>query len=202
VDTDFTCFVVERGRAGFHTGRREHKLGQKACDATQLYFDDVFVPARNLVGTERSGWALNRNTLNYSRVPVGAMALGIARGAVETATRFARETRLGGRPLVAYQEVQLALAEMWLDTMAMRGLVWQGARYARPTQGVASAAKAFCADTGLRVTSRAMELLGDHGYLAAHGVEKALRDVRLNQIYEGTNQINYLAFMEWLADDP
>jgi alkylation response protein AidB-like acyl-CoA dehydrogenase len=202
VDTDFTCFIVERGREGFQVGRRERKLGQRACDASQLFFDDLFVPQRNLVGTERSGWALNRNVLNYSRVPVGAIALGIARGAVEAATRFARETRLGHKPLIACQEVQLALAEMWLDTMAMRGMVWHSARHFLPQQGVASATKAFCGDLAFRVANRAMELMGDHGYLAVRGAEKGMRDARLNQIYEGTNQVNHLAFIEsfWEAD--
>lgn len=91
---------------------------------------------------------------------------------------------------------------MWLDTMAMRGLVWQSVRHRLPVQGIASATKAFCADLGFRVTNRAMELLGDHGYLAARGAEKVMRDVRLNQIYEGTNQINYPAFIEsfWESD--
>jgi alkylation response protein AidB-like acyl-CoA dehydrogenase len=196
VDRDFTCFIVEKEREGFHVGRREHKLGQRACDASQLFFDEVFVPRRNLIGSERSGWALNRNVLNYSRGPVGAIALGIARGAVETATAFAQDTRLGTKPLIAYQEVQLVLAEMWLDTMAMRGMIWQGARHFLPQQGIAAATKAFCGDVAFRVANRAMELMGDHGYLVARGVEKAARDARLNQIYEGTNQINYLAFVE------
>jgi acyl-CoA dehydrogenase len=196
VDTDWTCFIVERDRPGFGMGRREHKLGQRACDASQLFFDDVFVPRRNLIGAERSGWALNRNVLNYSRVPVGAIALGIARGAAEAATRFARETELSNKPLITYQEVQLALAEMWLDTMAMRGMVWQSARHFLPQQGIAAATKAFCGDAGYRVANRAMELMGDHGYLSTQGAEKAMRDVRLNQIYEGTNQINRLAFIE------
>jgi alkylation response protein AidB-like acyl-CoA dehydrogenase len=202
VDTDLTCFIVERDRKGFSVGRRERKLGQRACDASQLFFEDVFVPWRNLVGTERSGWALNRNVLNYSRGPVGAIALGIARGAVEAATRFARETRLRNKPLLTYQEVQLALAEMWLDTMAMRALVWQGARHFLPAQGITAATKAFCGDTAFRVANRAMELMGDHGYLDTWSAEKAMRDARLNQIYEGTNQINQLAFIEafWESD--
>jgi acyl-CoA dehydrogenase len=202
VDVDYTCFIVEREREGFRVGRQERKLGQRACDASQLFFDDVFVPARNLVGTEGSGWALNRNILNYSRGPVGAIALGIARGAAEIATGFARETRLNNKPLIAYQEVQLALAEMWIDVMAMRGLVWQSVRHFLPQQGIAAATKAYCGDAGFRVTNRAMELLGDHGYLAGQGAEKTMRDVRLNQIYEGTNQINYLAFVEafWESD--
>jgi alkylation response protein AidB-like acyl-CoA dehydrogenase len=200
VDTDFTCFIVERGREGFRSGRRERKMGQRACDATLLFFDDVFVPRRNLLGTERSGWALNRNVLNYSRGPVGAIALGIARGAVEAATVFARETRMGGRLLIGYQEVQLALAEMWFDVMGMRGLVWQSVRHFLPAQGASAAAKSSCADIGFRVANRAMELLGDHGYLTANRAEKSMRDVRLNQIYEGTNQINQLAFVEACLD--
>lgn len=198
VDTDFTCFIVERGRPGFRVGRRERKLGQRACDASQLFFDDVFLPTRNRVGAERSGWALNRNVLNYSRAPVAGIALGIARGAVEAATNFARQTRLNNRPLVEYQEVQLALAGMWMDVMAMRGLLWQSVRHVKPVQGIAAAAKACCGDLGFRVANRAMELMGDHGYLAAHGAEKGMRDVRLNQIYEGTNHINALALIESL----
>ena len=202
VDTDFTCFVVERDREGFTTGRRERKLGQRACDATQLFFDGVVVPRRNLIGAERAGWAINRNVLNYSRGVVGAIALGIARGAVEAATTFARQARLDNRPLIAFQEVQLALAAMWLDTMAMRGLVWQGARHFLPHQGIAAASKALCADLAYSVANRAMELMGDQGTLTARGAEKAMRDARLNQIYEGTNQINLLAFVEafWDSD--
>jgi alkylation response protein AidB-like acyl-CoA dehydrogenase len=200
VDTDFTCFIVEREREGFVVGRRERKLGQRACDASELFFDDVFVPERNLVGAERAGWAINRNVLNYSRGVVGAIALGIARDAAESATRFAREVRLNNKPLIAYQDVQLALAGMWVDAMAMRGLIWQSARHFLPQQGISAATKAFCADLGYRVAHRAMELMGDHGYLATQGVEKAMRDARLNQIYEGTNQINLLAFVESFWD--
>jgi alkylation response protein AidB-like acyl-CoA dehydrogenase len=202
VDRDFTAFIVERGREGFRTGRRERKLGQRACDATQLFFDQVFVPETHRIGPERSGWALNRNVLNYSRAVVGAIALGIARGAVEAATRFARETRLGNRPLLAYPEVQVALAELWALTMAMRAMVWQSARYRRPVQGIAAATKALCADLGVYITTRALDLMGDWGYMPAWGVEKALRDVRLNPIYEGTNQINMLALVEsfWVSD--
>ncbi len=202
VDQDWTCFVVERGTPGFRAGRSEHKLGQRAADATELFLDDVFVPAGNRVGAERSGWALNRNVLNYSRVPVGAIAVGIARGATEAATSYCRRTRLGGKPLLAYQEVQLALADLWLETMAMRAMVWQGARHVPPAQAVSSAVKTFCGDRAVAVSARAIELLADDGAHVASGVEKRLRDGRLNQIYEGTNQLNRLAFIEaqWESD--
>ena len=202
VDRDWTCFVVERGTRGFRTGRSEHKLGQRAADATELFLDDVFVPADNRIGAERSGWAINRNVLNYSRLPVAAIALGIARGATEAATAYCRRARLGGKPLLAYQEVQLTLADLWLDTMAMRAMVWQAARHMPPNQGISSAVKVYCGDRAVEVTARAIELLADEGALVASGVEKQLRDGRLNQIYEGTNQINRLALVEalWETD--
>jgi alkylation response protein AidB-like acyl-CoA dehydrogenase len=202
VDRDWTCFVVERGTPGFRTGRSEHKLGQRAADATELFLDDVFVPTENRVGAERSGWALNRNVLNYSRVPVGAIAVGIARGAAEAATAYCRAARLGGKQLLAYQEVQLALADLWLETMAMRAMVWQGARHVPPNQGVSSAVKTFCGDRAVAVCARAIELLGDDGGSVSSGVEKRFRDARLNQIYEGTNQLNRLALVEafWETD--
>lgn len=196
IDRHWTCFVVESDRAGFRRGRSEHKLGQRASDATELFFDDMFVPSENRVGAEFSGWALNRNVLNYSRVPVGAIALGIARGALEAAVAHAREARLANRPLLQYQEAQLALADMWMDVAAMRSTVWQAARHMPPNQGIASATKAFCGDTAFDVASRAMEFMSDAGTLAVNRAEKTMRDARLNQIYEGTNQINRLAVIE------
>lgn len=200
IDEHWTCFVVERGTPGFRSGRSEHKLGQRAGDATELFFDNVFVPERNRVGPEFSGWALNRNVLNYSRVPVAAIALGIAQNALEAAIDFTRRTSLAGRPALSYQEVQLAIADMWLDVSAMRSMVWQSARHSPSNQGVSSAAKAQCGDTAFSIATRAMELLADHGTLSQNRVEKAMRDARLNQIYEGTNQINRLAVLEAFED--
>lgn len=196
IDQHWSCFVVEKGSEGFRTGRSEKKLGQRASDATELFFDDVFVPARNLVGAEYSGWALNRNVLNYSRVPVGAIALGIARGALEAAIDHARSARLGNRPLLHYQEVQLTLADLWMDVSAMRAMVWQSARHMPPNQGISSATKAFCGDRAFDIAGRVMEFMGDAGSLSVNRAEKAMRDARLNQIYEGTNQINRLALFE------
>ena len=198
----WTCFLLERGMAGFSAGRKERKLGQRAADASELVLEDCFVPDRNVVGPLRGGWPINRNVLNFSRAPVGAIAVGIARGALEHALAFCRTTRLGGRPLAEYQEVQLALGEMMIQVQAMRATVWHAARSRIPHQSMSSAAKVFCGDTAVTVCSRAMELLGDHGYLHRQGVEKGLRDARLNQIYEGTNQINRLSVIEgqWAAE--
>ncbi len=192
----WTCFLLDKGMPGFAVGRSERKMGQRAADASELVLDDVFVPAERVIGPVRAGWAINRNVLNFSRPVVGAIALGIARGALERALAFARESRLGGRPLIAYQDVQIRLADMLLKVQAMRATVWQAVRYRLPFQAAGSVAKVFCSDTAWEVCNQAMALMGEHGFLHGHGVEKAARDARLTQIYEGTNQINRLAIVE------
>ena len=197
----WTCFLVERSRSGFSVARRELKMGQRASGAAELVFDDVFLPDDQVVGGLGRGWALNRATLTLSRIPVGAIALGIARGAAEAAVEFARRARLGGRPLVSYQDVQIEIARMLTELEAMRALVWRSARTWRPRQARASMTKVFCSDAAVRVCERAMALMSDHGLLQAQRAEKAFRDARLTQIYEGTNQVNLLAVIEDHLDE-
>ena len=192
----WTCYLLDKSMEGFSVGRREKKMGQRAADVSELVLEEVFVPDERVIGAVGGGWAINRNVLNYSRPAVGAIALGIARGAFERALEFCHDSHLGGRPLIAYREVQLALADMLTKLSAMRATVWQAARYRVPFQAAGSIAKVFCSDTAWEVCNQAMELLGDHGYLHGRGVEKAARDARLTQIYEGTNQINRLAIFE------
>jgi acyl-CoA dehydrogenase len=192
----WSCYLLDKGMPGFSVGRSEHKMGQRAADSSELVLEDVFVPDNRVIGPVGAGWAINRNVLNFSRPAVGAIALGIARGAFERALDFCHESRLGTRPLIGYQEVQLALADMLIKLSAMRATVWQAVRYRVPFQAAGSIAKVFCSDTAWEVCNQAIELLGDHGCLHGHGVEKAARDARLTQIYEGTNQINRLAIFE------
>jgi alkylation response protein AidB-like acyl-CoA dehydrogenase len=192
----WTCFAVPTDASGFAVGRHELKMGQRASAAAEVVLDDVVVGDDSVVAGLRNGWALNRTVLNYSRVPVGAIALGIARGAFEEALRFARTHRVAGRAVADHQEAQLALAQMAIDTAAMRALVWRSAHEWVPRQAAASTTKVFCSDTAVRVCETAMELLGAHGLLHANRAEKAYRDARLTQIYEGTNQINRLAIVE------
>ncbi len=195
VDT-WTCFLLDKSMAGLEVGRHERKMGQRAADASELICEDVFVPDDRVVGEVGAGWAINRSVLNFSRPVVGAIALGIARGAFEHAARFCNETRLANRPLSQYQDVQLTLADMLMKLSAMRATVWQATRYRLPFQAAGAIAKAFCSDTSWEVCRSAMTLMGDHGYVHSAGVEKAVRDARLTQIYEGTNQINRLAIFE------
>lgn len=193
----WTCFVIEPGRAGFSRGRRERKLGQKAADASELILDDVFVPEKNRVGPERSGWALNQSVLTGSRPIVGGVALGVARGALEQGLDFCRNTRLGPKKLIEYQDVQIELADLMLKVMAARALAWNTAsRFIPPSPAASAATKVFCSDTAVEVCARVLALMGDHSYLATNSVEKILRDARVTQIYEGTNQINRLALFE------
>ena len=191
----WTCFLLDSSMRGFSVGRKERKMGQRAADASELVLEGVIVPRGRVVGPVGGGWAINRNVLNFSRPAVGAIALGIARGAFEHAAAFCQAARLAGRPLVDYQEVRLTLADMLVKLSAMRATVWQATRYRFPFQGAGAIAKVFCSDTAWELCQQAMELLGDHGYLHG-GAEKAARDARLTQIYEGTNQINRLALYE------
>ena len=192
----WTCFLLERGMPGFSLGRSERKMGQRAADATELILDNVFIPNSNIVGKVRAGWANNRNVLNYSRPVVGAMALGHGRGAFERCLAFCRNTYLGPKRLIEYQDVQLELADMAISLWSARSMIWHSCKQFRCYQSASASAKVFASDTAFKVCNQAMEVMGDHGYLHAHGVERAWRDSRLTQIYEGTNQINRLALFE------
>ncbi len=192
----WTCFLVENNMDGFSVGRHEKKMGQRASDASELYFDNVFVPNKNVIGKLRSGWAINRNVLNYSRPVVGAMALGHGRGAFERALEFCRTTCLGPKKLIHYQDVQYELADMTITLMSARATIWHSLKGFRCNQSTASAAKVLASDAAFKVCNQAMELIGDHGYLHKNNIERSFRDARLTQIYEGTNQINRLAIIE------
>jgi len=193
----WTCFHVDAASPGFKVARTELKMGMRASGAADLEFTDVFVPHARVVGALRQGWAINRATLNASRIPVASMGVGFARAATEAALDFARRYTLGGKPLVHYQEVQLQLATMVAETRAIRSLVWQEARHAwRPRQLHASLAKFHATDVAQRVCEMAMDLVGDHAGLHERRVEKIFRDVRLTRIFEGTNQVNRLSLVE------
>ncbi len=192
----WTAFLVDARAPGFRVARTELKMGMRASGAAELELDDVFVPDDRVLGPLRSGFALNRATLNMSRLPVAAMGVGFARAATEAAIEFACLAKLGRAPLLARQDVQLALADMLAETQAARAMVWAASQKPQAIQREAAAAKFFCTDVALRVCARAMDLLGNHALLPGARVERAWRDARLTQIFEGTNQINRLAVVE------
>jgi alkylation response protein AidB-like acyl-CoA dehydrogenase len=197
----WTCFYVDCTAPGFKVARTELKMGMRASGAAELEFSNVFVPHADVIGGLRQGWAINRATLNSSRIPVAAMAVGFARAATETAVAFARHYTLGGKALIHYQDVQLHLATMVAETRALRSLVWQEAKAGwQPRQLNASMCKFHATDRAQQVCEMAMDLLADHGGAHENKIEKIFRDVRLTRIFEGTNQINRLTMIEdWQA---
>ncbi|WP_372964454.1 acyl-CoA dehydrogenase family protein [Marinobacter sp.] len=193
----WTCFYVNTDSPGFKVTRTELKMGMRASGAAELEFNDVFIPDQNVVGGLRKGWAINRATLNASRIPVGAMAVGFARAATEKAIAFARDYQVGGKALIHYQDVQQTLASMTAETRALRSLIHtEASRAWRPRQLTASICKFHATDHAQNVVEMAMDLMADHGPAHATGIEKIFRDVRLTRIFEGTNQINRQAVIE------
>jgi alkylation response protein AidB-like acyl-CoA dehydrogenase len=188
-----SAFLVESDRDGFSVGALEHKLGIKGSPTAPLSFEDVRLPADNLIGAEGSGFRLALATLDRSRLGIAAQALGIAQGAVDYAAAYARERRQFGRPINSFQGISFKLADMETQTAAARELLYRAASMAdtdHPGLGKYSAmAKLFCSDTAMSVTVEAVQVLGGYGYVTDYPVERMMRDAKITQIYEGTNEI-------------
>jgi len=188
-----TAFVVEADRPGISIGKLEHKLGIRGSPTGQPVFDNVRVPAENIIGDEGQGFKVAMSTLDRSRLGVAAQALGIAQGATDYAAAYARERKQFGQPISSFQAIQFKLADMETRCAAGRELLYQAsAKVDRgdPDIGKFSAmAKLFCSDTAMDVTVEAVQILGGYGYVNEYPVERMLRDAKITQIYEGTNEI-------------
>jgi alkylation response protein AidB-like acyl-CoA dehydrogenase len=191
-----TAFVVEADRPGFSVGKLEHKLGIRGSPTGQPIFDGVRVPAANIVGEVNDGFKVAMSTLDRSRLGVAAQALGIAQGATDYAAAYARERRQFGKPINAFQAIQFKLADMETKCAAARELLYQAcAKIDRGDADVgkySAMAKLFCSDTAMEVTVEAIQVLGGYGYVKEYPVERMLRDAKITQIYEGTNEIQRL----------
>jgi alkylation response protein AidB-like acyl-CoA dehydrogenase len=190
------CFLVEADRPGFSVGKLEHKLGIRGSPTGQPIFEDVRVPAENLIGAEGDGFKVAMSTLDRSRLGVAAQALGIAQGATDYAAAYARERQQFGKPIASFQAIQFKLADMETQCAAGRELLYKAcAKVDRgePDLGKYSAmAKLFCSDAAMRITVEAVQVLGGYGYVKEYPVERYLRDAKITQIYEGTNEIQRL----------
>src|SRR4051812_10937493 len=188
-----SAFVVEADCPGFSVGKLEHKLGIKGSPTGQPIFEDVRVPAGNLIGAEGKGLSVALGTLDHSRLGVAAQAVGIAQGATDYAAAYARERRQFGRAINEFQAIQFKLADMETRTAAARELLYKAcAKIDRhePDRGKYSAmAKLFASDTAMDVTVEAVQVLGGYGYVTEYPVERMMRDAKITQIYEGTNEI-------------
>jgi alkylation response protein AidB-like acyl-CoA dehydrogenase len=197
-----SAFVVERDRPGFSVGKLEKKLGIKGSPTGQPIFDDVRVPAENLIGEVNKGMHVALGTLDYSRLGVAAQALGIAQGATDYAAAYARERRQFGKAINQFQGIQFKLADMETQTAAGRELLYQACAKADrgdADRGKYSAmAKLYNSDNAMRVTVEAVQVLGGYGYVNEYPVERMLRDAKITQIYEGTNEVQRLVIARTL----
>jgi alkylation response protein AidB-like acyl-CoA dehydrogenase len=191
-----TAFVVEADRPGLTIGKLEHKLGIRGSPTGQPIFESVRVPEENVIGEVGEGFKVALATLDRSRLGVAAQALGIAQGATDYAAAYARERRQFGQPINSFQAIQFKLADMETQCAAARELLYQAcAKVDRsdPDIGKFSAmAKLFCSDVAMRVTVEAVQVLGGYGYVKEYPVERMMRDAKITQIYEGTNEIQRL----------
>ncbi|NLP05985.1 acyl-CoA dehydrogenase [Candidatus Fermentibacteria bacterium] len=188
-----SALIVEDGTPGFSYGKKEDKMGIRASATRELIFEDCRVPAENLIGREGTGFMVAMKTLDNSRPGVAAQAVGIAQGALDEAMIYASQRRQFGQRIDSFQGIQFMLADMATQIEAARALVYCVARMidggAKKFEKEAAMAKVFASDTAMRVTTDAVQILGGYGYMKEYPVEKMMRDAKITQIYEGTNQI-------------
>ncbi|HEV8562411.1 MAG TPA: acyl-CoA dehydrogenase family protein [Actinophytocola sp.] len=189
-------FIVEKDDPGLSFGRLERKMGIKGSPTREVYLEDVRIPASRLIGEPGSGLRIALNALDHGRVTIAAQAVGIAQGALEYATDYARQRRQFGKPIGAMQSVQFMLADMAMKVEAARHLTYAAAARSQQADAdlafYASAAKCFASDTAISVATDAVQVLGANGYSCEYPVERMMRDAKVTQIYGGTNQIQRL----------
>jgi len=188
-----SAFLVFKDDPGVSFGKEERKMGIRGSPTREVYFEDARVPADRLVGREGEGFTYAMRTLDYSRPTIAAQALGIAQGAFDFAARYATERHQFGKPISQFEGLQFMLADMAMEVEAARLLVYKAASLVdaqdpRMTY-FASVAKAFAGDAAMKVTTDAVQILGGYGYMREYPVERMMRDAKITQIYEGTNQI-------------
>jgi butyryl-CoA dehydrogenase len=196
-----TALVIERGTAGFKVGKEEKKLGINATACCELVFTDCEVPAANRIGNEGEGYKVALSTLDGGRIGIAAQATGIAQGAFEAALAWSQERMAFGHPISQFQAIQFMLADMSTEIDAARLLVrkaaWKqdtGARFSMD----AAIAKLFASEMATRVTHKAIQIHGGYGYSRKYPVERAYRDARITEIYEGTSEIQRLVISSWV----
>ncbi|HLG98038.1 MAG TPA: acyl-CoA dehydrogenase [Bryobacteraceae bacterium] len=190
-----TCFLVERGFAGFQVGKKEDKLGIRASSTCELILDDCRVPAANIVGEVGKGYKIAIETLNEGRIAIGSQMVGLAQGALNHAIVYSKQRRQFGKPIADFQGVQFELAQMATEVEAARLMVYNGARMR--DAGLlfvteAAMAKYFASQVGENTASRAVEILGGVGFTKDYPVEKLYRDAKIGRIYEGTSNMQKL----------
>jgi butyryl-CoA dehydrogenase len=190
-----TALIVEKGTPGFDFGKKEKKMGIRASATRELVFQECFVPRQNVIAKEGMGFIVTMRTFDRTRPGVGAQAVGVAQGALDEAVRYAREREQFEKKIISFQAVQHLLADMATLVEAARALVLSVARYVdqeknpKDISKLSGMAKVFASDVAMKVTIDAVQVFGGYGYMREYPVEKMMRDAKILQIYEGTNQI-------------
>jgi alkylation response protein AidB-like acyl-CoA dehydrogenase len=202
-------FIVRKGTPGFSIGRKEKKMGIRWSDTVELIFDECRIPVENLLGEEGQGFQIMMKTLDFSRPAVAAQALGIAAGALEYAVGYAKEREAFGKPIIEHQGIAFKLADMAMRAEAARQLLYKTcalfqeqpkdlSRLSPELIRMSSMAKCVCSDAAMWVTTEAVQVLGGYGYIREFPVERMMRDAKVTQIYEGTNEIQRLVIARTL----
>ena len=197
-----SAFVVHRDDPGFSVGTKERKLGIKGSPTCEIYFEDCTIPASRIVGEEGTGFKTALRTLDHTRLTIGAQAVGIAQGALDATIAYVKERKQFGKSVSDFQGVQFMLADMAMRTEAARQLVYVAAAKAERGEPdltfVSASAKVIASDAAMSVTTDAVQLFGGAGYTRDFPVERMMRDAKITQIYEGTNQINRMVIARQL----
>ncbi|MFQ6069504.1 MAG: acyl-CoA dehydrogenase family protein [Candidatus Aminicenantales bacterium] len=190
-----SAFVVPRETPGVSIGKIEDKMGHRASNTAEVFFEEVRIPEENLLGKEGIGFIIAMKTLDKTRAPVGAAGVGVARAALEYAVEYTKTRKQFGKPIALFQNTQFKIAQMAMEINAARHLVWHAAwlmDQEKPCGKESAMAKCFGSDVAMKVTIEALQLLGGYGYMRDYPMEKLMRDAKLLQIYEGTNEIQRL----------
>lgn len=201
-----TAFLVETASEGVSTGKPLHKMGMRGSDTVEVFLDGVFVPDASVLGEPGDGWRIAMKTLEVARLSTAAQAAGLARGAYDIAFAYARDREQFGRPIYAFQAVQFRLVDAWTRIVTARLLTYQAARAMHADPGgrhaqSTAAAKVVASDTAMHVTTEAVGVLGGYGYMREYDVERYMRDAKVTQIYDGTNDVNRLVIARELAGE-
>ena len=190
-----SAFVVEKGTPGLSTGKKEDKLGIRASDTCELYFENCRIPAENIIGEEGQGFKVAMKALGGGRIGIAAQALGLARAALDASVSYAKERKQFGKTIGEFGAIQNKLADMATEVDAARMLIWRAAKlkdegkiYTRES----SMAKLFASSTAMKAATECVQIHGGYGYMQEYGVERLMRDAKITQIYEGTSEIQQL----------
>ena len=199
-----TAFIVEKSDSGVSFGAHEKKMGFRGSPTREVYFDNVEIGLERQLGKEGEGFGIAMRTLDHTRITIAAQALGIAQGAFDYATRYAHERKQFGKAIFDFQAIQFMLADMAMEIVAARQLTYAAAvRSERNDSDLtfySAASKCFASDVAMKVTTNAVQILGGYGYVNDFPVERMMRDAKLTQIYEGTNQVQRIVMARHLED--